>query len=72
MFFDSDYSMTRLPNSPLSFLSQDSLDAREIAADRFHLLGRLELAHRLLNAHPKQLIVQVVLFRREFVSAEIA
>src|SRR4029077_17293821 len=40
-----------------ALLSQHCFDAREIAAHRFHLLWRLELSHRFLNPHPKQLIV---------------
>src|SRR2546430_502582 len=33
------------------FLSEHGLHAREIAAHHAHLVGHLELPHRLLNAH---------------------
>ncbi len=36
------------------------------------LRRRLELAHRLLNPQPEQLIGEVALFRAEFVGAEVA
>src|SRR5206468_4527122 len=36
------------------------------------LVGRLELTHRLLDAHPEQLIGEVPFFRRELVDTEIA
>ena len=43
-----------------------------VAAHRAHLVRRLELAHRLLDAQPEQLIGQIALFRAELVGAEVA
>src|SRR5437870_6768671 len=36
----------------LSFLSQERLDASEVATHGANLVRRFELSHRLLNAHP--------------------
>src|SRR4029077_17624938 len=47
-------------------------DAREIAAHRANLLGRLELPHRFLNPHPEQLIGQIALLRSELVGPQVA
>src|SRR5262245_6758314 len=58
--------------TPLRPLAQDGLDAGEVATHRPHLGGGLELPHRLLDAQPEQLIVQVLLLRPQLVEAQLA
>src|SRR5580765_5568902 len=48
------------------------LHAREIAADRAHLVRRLELSHRFLDSHPEQLVGEIALPGAEFVGAQVA
>src|SRR4051812_10381251 len=59
-----------LSSHPL--LSLHGLDAREIAAHRAHLVRVLELPHRLLDAHPEQLIGQFAFLRAELLGGEVA
>src|SRR5476651_1573948 len=66
-----DYAITRLPDSS-SFLPLHGLDAREIATHGAHLVRRFQLSHRLLDAHPEQLIGQLPLPGAELVGAEVA
>src|SRR5690349_11251389 len=57
-------------SSPL--LSQHGLHPREVSSHSPHLVGILELPHRLLNPHPEQLVDQLALLGAELVDAEIA
>src|SRR5215831_9039106 len=57
---------------PRPLLSQHRFHACEIPPHRLHFFGRLELAHRLLNSHPEQLIIQLAFFRHELICTEIA
>src|SRR4029077_11484159 len=50
-----------LPALPDPLLSKHRFNPREIAADGPQLVGRLELPHRLLDAHPEQLIGELAL-----------
>src|SRR5438552_18522261 len=56
----------------LSFLSQERLDASEVATHGANLVRRFELSHRLLNAHPEQLVREIALLDGEVVGAEVA
>src|SRR5262245_17937813 len=56
-------------SSPL--LPKHRLHPREIAAHESNLIGVLELAHRLLNPPPEQLIGELALFRRQLVGPEV-
>src|SRR5262249_9594699 len=56
-------------SSPL--LSEHRLHAREIAPHGPHPVGHFQLPHRLLDAHPEQLIDQLAFFGAELVDAEI-
>src|SRR5207244_3061496 len=40
-------------------LAQRRLEARDVAAERLHLPGRLELSHRLLDPQAEELVVEV-------------
>src|SRR5688500_5138440 len=51
-------------------LAQDRLDLREILANGAHLRRRLELPHRLLDAQPEQMVVELLLARAQLVDAE--
>src|SRR5437667_12378639 len=66
----------QLTNSPThqlpSLLPQHRFHPRQISSDRPNLLGRFELPHRFLNAHPEQLVREVALLRTELVGAEVA
>src|SRR5689334_18002460 len=53
-------------------LAQHRLHARQIAAQRLELAGCLELSHRLLDAQPEQLIVEILLALLQFVDRQIA
>src|SRR5215471_5234073 len=53
-------------------LSQHRLDAREVATDRAHLVRRFQLSHRLLDAHPEELIGQLALLAAELLDGEVA
>src|SRR5919107_827975 len=63
-----DICASQLP----ALLPEHRLDSRQVAADRAQLFRYFELAHRLLDAHPEQLIGQLALLRSEFVGSEIA
>src|SRR5438270_12990044 len=56
----------------LRLLTEKGLDAREIAAHRADLCRGLELAHRLLDPEPEQLIGEIALFHAELVGAQVA
>src|SRR6187401_2168300 len=53
-----------------SLLPQHCFDPREIAAHGSHLVGRFELAHRLLDSHPEQLIDEIALLGAQFVRVQ--
>src|SRR5215831_17647134 len=53
-------------------LAQHGLDARQVAAQRLHLVGRIELPHRLLDPQPEQLVVEILLAQPQLVRPEIA
>src|SRR5262245_14929504 len=53
-------------------LPEYGLHAREVATDRAHLVGRFELSHRLLDAHPEELIGQLALLAAELLDGEVA
>src|SRR4029453_64317 len=56
----------------LGLFFQNGQDARPLAADVLHLARRLELSHRLLQAHAEQLIVQLVRARAQGVSVQLS
>src|SRR5262245_61161646 len=53
------------------FLSQHGFHPRQVSTYRPELVGRLELPHRFLDPHAKQLIDQLALLHTELVGAEI-
>src|SRR6187399_1874241 len=53
-------------------LAENRLDPRQVAAQRAQLGRRLELTHRLLDAEPEQLIVEVLLARLQILDAQFA
>src|SRR6185503_4482746 len=55
-----------------SLLPQHCFDPREIAAHGSHLVGRFELAHRLLDSHPEQLIDEIAFLGAQFVRVQVA
>src|SRR5204863_1993335 len=55
----------------LLLLAENRLDPREVAAHVSHLRRRLELAHRLLDAKPEQLVVELLLALTEHVDREL-
>src|SRR3954466_9841805 len=70
---NSHHHVTTSPTRQLSsLLPLNRLHARQIAAHGAHLVGRFQLAHRLLDAHPEQLIGQVALAGAELVGPEVA
>src|SRR5262252_4862518 len=58
--------------SPDPLLPQHRLHPRQIAAHEANLVGVLQLPHRLLDAHAKQLIGELALLRVQLVVAEVA
>src|SRR5687768_5955301 len=54
------------------FLRNHGLDARQVAAREAQLERRIELAERLLNAHPEQLILELLRARLQVVHRQIA
>src|SRR6266540_3145559 len=61
-----------LPALPASLLPKHRLHPCEISSHGSNFLRRLELPHRLLNAHPKDLIGQLAFFRTELVGGKVA
>src|SRR5689334_6433485 len=52
-------------------LPQHRFHSRQIASDGAEFVRRFELPHRLLDAHPEQLIRQIPFLRAELVDREI-
>src|SRR5437879_3578274 len=65
----SDFWLIALPGP---FLAHHGLDAREFAAHGPDLLRVLEVAHRFLDPHPKQLVGELAFADAELVGAEVA
>src|SRR5204863_10105150 len=53
-------------------LADDGLDARKVAARIAQLQRRVELAERLLNAHPEELILEIFHARVQIVDGKVA
>src|SRR5262245_51815715 len=53
-----------------TLLTNERFHPRQVAPHRAHLVGCLELTHRLLNPHPEQLVDQIPLLGRELIDPQ--
>src|SRR3954447_7956813 len=60
------------PHQLSSFLSEDRFDPRQVPSHGAHLVGRFQLSHRLLDAHPEELIGQLAFLGAELLDGEVA
>src|SRR5512137_2373162 len=56
----------------LPFFRQDRLHPRQLAPERAHLLGGVQLAHGLLDPQPEDLVLQVLDLALQLVDAKLA